>query len=121
DVLAAAVALAGSDVPDGAVAVLEVVPGDEALHPLFRRGDPVERHARISRRVLQRSEESLGVWVVVRDVRAAERGDDAQPLQGGDHGAGTHGLAVVRVQHETSWVYVPFSASLSDQFRCDLC
>ena len=48
DVLAAAVALVGSDVPDGAVTVLQVVPGDEALHPLFRRGDPVERHARIA-------------------------------------------------------------------------
>jgi hypothetical protein len=40
------------------VAVLEVVPGDEALHPLFRRGDPVERHARISRCVLMASAHS---------------------------------------------------------------
>jgi len=57
-VLTAAVALVGSDVSDGAVAVLEVVPGDEALHPLFCRGDPVERHARISRCVLMASAHS---------------------------------------------------------------
>src|ERR1700733_11332974 len=97
--LPAAVTLIRCDIADGAVAMLEVVPRDEALDPTLRRGNAGKGRTWVGRSVLQRAEQSLGVWIIVRDVGATERGDYSQPLQCGDHRAGAHGLAVIRVQH----------------------
>ena len=44
----------------------------------------------------------LRVRIVIRDVRAAERRDDSEPLQRRDERAGPHGLAVPRFRsHRT--------------------
>src|SRR5262245_26636626 len=65
----AGVPLVGSDEADGAVEVDAVVPGDETIDPeqsLFGRG---ERRRWVCRAVLQGSEQSLAVWVVIADAR----------------------------------------------------
>ncbi len=64
--------LSGRDEADTAVTMLRVVPGNEALHPGAGLIDIAEALPRVGRCVLQRPEQSLGVWVVVRDRRATK-------------------------------------------------
>ena len=51
--LPAVMPLIGSDVSDGAVPMLAVVPADEASHPALGASQISERHVRISRGVLE--------------------------------------------------------------------
>src|SRR6516165_1370875 len=104
-----------------AMTVLAVVPVDEPSDPLPCGVDAGERQTRVCRGVLQGAKQRLGVGVVVRDVRAAEGWDNPEPLERGDQGAGTHGLAVVRVQHQALWIQVALAADLSDELGGDLC
>jgi RHS repeat-associated protein len=53
--------------------MLAVVPTHELRHPSPCEGKARERQARISRRVLQGSEQCFRVWIVVRDVWTATR------------------------------------------------
>lgn len=54
--------------------------------------------------------------ICIRHTRAPERGHNAKPLQGGVHGAAPHGLAVARVQHESTRIDVAIAAGRPDKF-----
>src|SRR5438093_8467956 len=86
----ARVALVWCHVTNRTVTMLAVVPAHETIDPAVRGLMVSEGQARVRRRVLERAEQRLGVRVVVADMRSTEGGDDAKPLQRGDHGIGTH-------------------------------
>ena len=72
--------------------------------PLDKRGDPctggVQACKGGGRRrgaVLQRPKQRLRKGIVVADRRATERGHDAQPLYGGQHGRAFHRPPVIRM------------------------
>jgi hypothetical protein len=54
--------------------MLTLVPVDEAIDPALCRYDAGEWQARIRGRVLERSEQCLGVRIVVRDVGRQNEG-----------------------------------------------
>src|ERR1043165_5524965 len=80
---------------DAAVEMLGVVPAHERSDPGSGRIEAGEWLRRVARAVLQRPEERLGEGIVVADTRTAERRQDAEPLEGGEHGGALHRAAVV--------------------------
>ena len=93
------VPVVGGDVPDAAVEVLAVVPGDELSDPLARVLERREGLSREAGAVLQRAEERLADRIVVADAGAAEGGNDAEALERREHGRALHGTAVVGVEN----------------------
>jgi len=102
--IVAVVTISGGHEADAAVLVLEVVPADEGGHPLTGVLDGGKSVARVRWTVLHRPEQRLGERVVVGHARPAERRDDAEPLEGGEHGRALHGGTIVGVQHPASQV-----------------
>jgi len=98
--LEAEVSFVGRDEADCTMVVLTVVPSDEAAHPLFCGRDAGKWGTWVGGPVLQGSEEGFRIGIVVRNVRTAEGRDDAEPLQGSQHGAAAHRLAVVGMEDE---------------------
>src|SRR5262245_10484018 len=94
------VTVARSDVADGAVQVLVVVPADEALDPEQRKLEAAEGLSRKARAVLQGPEERLREGVVIADAGAAERSHDAEPLKGRQQRGALHRAAIVCVQSQ---------------------
>jgi hypothetical protein len=93
-----AVTLSLRDELQGAVAMLRVVPSDEARDPAARAGETVERLGGKVGSVLERLQQRLGVGVVVARRRSAERGYHRETLQGREHGGALHRRAIVRMQ-----------------------
>ena len=85
---------------DGTVTMLMVVPGNKLINPAARCFETLERLARVSGRVLQRPEQTLGVRVIITHRRTAERRDNTETLQGGQHGCTLHRASVIRVQYQ---------------------
>lgn len=96
----AAMALFGRHEADGAVALLAVVPSNEALDPGSRVLDAGKAPRRPAGAVLAVPETSLGEGVVVGDTRPAEGGRDPEPLHRRLHGCAFHGAAIVRMQYQ---------------------
>src|SRR5690554_3579269 len=85
---------------DGAVTMLMVVPGNKFIHPAACRLDILERLARVRWRVLQGPEQALGVRIIIAHRRTAERRNNTESLQGGQHGCTLHRAPVVGVQDQ---------------------
>src|SRR3546814_19065065 len=79
--ISASMTLCRRDELDATVAMLGVVPGDEALHPSTGLVDVCEAFARIGRRVFQGPEQRFRVRIIVTHRGAAKRRHDAQLLQ----------------------------------------
>jgi len=94
----APVALARGDEFQGAVAMLLVVPLFESGYPLTRLIQSVEGFVRKAGMILHGLEQRLGIRIVVTDRGATEGGNDAEPLQGCQHGRSFHRSAVVGMQ-----------------------
>lgn len=96
----AAVALVWCDVAERAVAVLGVVPVDEAEHPFagLLQGD--EALGREPGTVLQRPEQRFGVGVVVAHPRTAARRRDSEVVEFLQECRCLHGAAVIGVQDQ---------------------
>jgi len=96
----AAVALVGRHEPDGAVAVVVVVPVHECRHPQASLFLTAEGTSGIVRPVFHRAEQGFGVGVVVADPGSGEGPEHAQLLQPHLEGGGPHGVAVVGMEDQ---------------------
>ena len=93
------VALSGADVTNAAVAMIDVVPMDEASGPgtgLVEIGKALGGKLGA---VLGGTKQRLGIGVVVADARPGVGGLDAQPVEHRQHRRGLERGAVVAVQH----------------------
>ena len=93
------VALRRADVPDAAVAMIVVVPAHKLSCPgpgLVKVGEALGGELGA---VLGRSEQGLGIGVVVAHAWPGVRGFDAQMVEHGQHRGGLERGAVVAVQH----------------------
>jgi hypothetical protein len=96
----ARVAVVRGDVPNAAVEMGAVVPGDETLNPCTGGFDAREGLARVPGSVLQGAEKSFGVRVIVANAGSAEGSDHPESLQRSEHCGALHGATVVCVQDE---------------------
>ncbi len=85
---------------NGAMPVFVVVPLHQVVHPLLGDGQIGKRLQRVLRTVFQGFEQRFRIRIVVTDRRSAERGHDAELLQGSEHGRAFHGAAVVGMQDD---------------------
>ena len=67
---------------------------------------PIKRAGLVRRSVLEGSEERFRVWIVVRDMRAAEGRHRSEPMQGRDQDTGKTRLNAIGVQYETARIDV---------------
>src|SRR5208283_2613755 len=92
-------ALSRADVTNAAVAMIEVVPVDEACCPSARLIETDKALGGKLRAVLGGTEQRLGIGVIVTDARPGVRGFDPQPVEHRQYGRGLERGAVVAVQH----------------------
>lgn len=85
---------------NGAMAVFVVVPLHQIGHPLPGNRQVGKRFQRVLRAIFQGFEQRFRIRVVVAHGRAAKRRDDAEPLQGREHGSPLHRTAVVGMQDD---------------------
>ncbi len=120
----AAVALMRRHELDAAVAVPVVVPVHKRRHPQAGFLSAGEWASWVVRPVFRCSEQRFGVRVVVRHPWSGEGTEDSQFLQPGLQRRGTHGVAVVGMQHQE--FLAAFADPLADtgpahQIGCDGC
>ena len=119
DVLVLAdVALRRADVTDAAVTMLDVVPMHEAGRPGACGVEIGEAPGRELRPVLGRSEQRLGIGVVVAHPGPRVRRLHAEPVEHRQHRRGLQRGAVVAVQHGLARQHRDASASAVRRTRC---
>lgn len=98
-VILAGMSLRRTDVADGAVAVIVVVPTDERPRPLAGMLEVCEALHRELGPVLRRAEQSLDEGVVVADARSGVGDPQPEPIHHRQDGGRVERRAVVPVQH----------------------
>ena len=90
----------GRDKLDRAVVIVMVVPRHEGICPGVRVFDGRKGLCRKGRAVLERTKEGFGVRVVIAYAWSTEGRDDAESLQGREHGRAFYRPPVSGVEHE---------------------